>query len=82
MLMFGYYFISKTIVESEMNTELKFKSVGLINKIPSIIYYEKIAVKIGKTEFDFQITAYGQQIPFGKIHKGIKIGDKITWIEF
>jgi hypothetical protein len=39
-------------------------------------------VRIGKTEFDFKITVYGQQIPFGKIHKGIKIGDKITWIEF
>jgi len=82
MLMFGYYFISKTIIESKMNTELKFKSVDLINKIPSIIYYKKIAVKIGKTEFNFKIIFYGQQIPFGKIYKGIKIGDKITWIEF
>ncbi len=80
--MFGYYFISKTIVESEMNTELKFKSVGLINNIPTIIYYENITVRIGKTEFDFKINVYGQQIPFGKIHKGIKIGDKINWIEF
>ena len=65
-----------------MNTELKFKSVSLINNIPSIIFYKNITVKIGKTGFDFKITAYGQQIPFGKIHKGIKIGDKITWIEF
>jgi hypothetical protein len=80
--MFGYYFISKTIVESKMNTELKFKSVGLINNKPSIIFYENIAVKIGKTEFDFKINVYGQRIPFGEIHKGIKIGDKITWIEF
>ena len=64
-----------------MNTELKFKSVGLINNMPTIIFYENITVKIGKTEFDFKITAYGQQIPFGKIYKGLKIGDKITWIE-
>ena len=80
--MFGYYFTSKTIVESKMNTDLKFKSVGLINNIPSIIFYENITVKIGKTEFDFKIIVYGQQIPFGKIHKGMKINDKITWIEF
>ena len=65
-----------------MNTELKFKSVGLINNMPSFIFYENIAVKIGKTEFSLKVTVYGQQIPFGKIYKGITLSDEITWIEF